>query len=110
MRGLAVAVIQSGYVGPDVLDADREENSSRFDRTALVEIQDESLAVRILHGAHLIIDELGAEFFRVGASFRAKVGRPNALRAEEPIDAASFPVAGIAGIDQNDRVQIAGKP
>ena len=96
MRGLSVAIAETGNRRPHVLDSDAKEQSSCFDRPAAIQIEIESLAVHVANLAHFIIDEIGAQSLRIVATFLPQLRRSDALRAKESVDAACLPVARVA--------------
>ena len=110
MDGFAVAAIEPGNIGPDILDTDREQNPAGFDRRSGVETHLEQLTGLVRRVIDDAVHELNGEFLAFRSSKRAKLRGPNALVAEVAVDTAGFPVPRIAGIDNHDFVEVASEP
>ncbi len=98
MNGLAITALESGDVGPDILDSDRQQNALRLYDGPVAKPDREELAglvdCLVDDSPHVIDAELRAFLPADGA----QLGRANAEMAEVAIDGACFPVTRIAGI------------
>ena len=98
VNGLAITALESGDVGPDILDPDREQNALGLDDGSVAKSDREELAGLVDRlvddSAHVLHAELRAFLPAEGA----QLGRANAEMAEVAVDGARFPVTRIAGI------------
>src|SRR6478752_6162396 len=97
MRGVAVDAVEPWYVGPDVLQAARERELEGV----LVVAHD-----ALTHG----IAQLDASRSCLVAAGAAKLGRPDAGKAEKSVDPACLPVARVTRIHEHDVVEITRQP
>jgi hypothetical protein len=110
VNGLAVAAVEARDIRPEILDSNREQNSSGFDLCFVAQANLERLARQVDCVIDDAIDEVNAELCALRSSERAELGRANALVAEVAVYAAGFPIARITGIDDYDFVEIASEP
>ena len=110
MNGLAVAALESWNLGPEILDADREQNPVGFDRHSVAKADREQLASLVRRSIDDAVHKVDAELRGLSSSKRAKLGRANALVPKVAVYATGFPIAGIAGIDDYDFMEVASEP
>ena len=110
MNGLTITLLEPGNGGPDILDADCEQNSVGFERGSVAKADGEQLTRFIDRRIDDTAHELNAEFDALRVTQLAQLGRADALVTEIAADAARLPVARIAGVDDDDLVEIAGEP
>lgn len=110
VRGLAVAALEPGNVGPDVLDPDGDEEALRLDHAPALEDETEVLVAHLRGGLHAAVHQLRAEAPGLVPPALAQLGWRDVGEAEVPMDAARLPVARVARIDDHHRVQVAAEP
>src|SRR6185437_15800795 len=106
----AVDVLEPRDVRPHVANPDREQQPPRHHTLAPFERQAELLVGAAFRAQYDRVDQLDAERAADFPSARAKLGRPHALEPEIAVNAAGFPVAWIAAVDERDAVEIARRP
>ena len=106
----SVDMLEAGDIRPDVLQADGEEQSAHVQPVAAGEGELEGAIVASFHRIADAVDERGTGSARFIASAAAQLGGANARQAKKAIHAARLPIAWIAGVDEDDAVEIAGEP
>ena len=110
MYSFPVAVAETGNGRPDVPDADCQQNATCLDYCFIAQLDREELTRLIIGRVDDAGQELDAIFCAFLASARAQLRRSYALVAKESVDTARFPVAWIAGIDDDDFVEVSRQP
>ena len=110
VRARAIHTFESGNVGPHVLESDGKQQPSRVDLPTITEDEIEVLLVvagdAFTHSVH----EFDAELSCLVASHAAQLRGTNARMAKKAIDTARLPVAWVAGVDEDDAMEVAGEP
>jgi len=107
---VAEGVLQSRDIGPDVANADGEEHAARAHRLARAQLQREVVVIELERGDDDIVDQLDTVGAALVAAACTKLGRRDVRQAKKTVDAAGFPVPGIAAVDEHYGMKVSREP
>src|SRR5207247_1297760 len=82
----------------------------RGNRSSALQAEREQITVPVCRRIHAVVDELDSILLALRASVSSQLRWLDAALAKESVDAAGFPVAWVAGVDEHNLMEIPREP